>query len=127
VGKDTRGRPTSALSFFSLNYTNYSDYLAGLPVPGIDYVYSPSDTFTLVLGFPFNSLEWKPVEKLTIQLTYLPVRTVKARLTYELFRPLRIYAGFDWDHDSYLRAEPTVMSEAISSSTTRSASRAAYG
>jgi hypothetical protein len=101
------------LSFFSLNYTNYSDYLAGLPVPGIDYVYSPSDTFTLVLGFPFNSLEWKPVEKLTIQPTYLPVRTVKARLTYELFRPLRIYAGFDWDHDSYLRADRHVRSHQL--------------
>ena len=62
---------------FTLNYSNYSEYLRGVPVPGIDYIYSPSDRFTLVLGFPFNSLEWRPVEQLTVQLTYLPVRTVK--------------------------------------------------
>ena len=61
---------------FTLNYTNYSDFLGGLPIPGIDYVYSPSDRFTLVVGFPFNSMEWRPTDRLTVQLTYLPVRTV---------------------------------------------------
>jgi len=89
---------------FTLNYTNYSDFLGGLPIPGIDYVYSPSDRFTLVVGFPFNSMEWRPTDRLTVQLTYLPVRTVRARVTYQLFQPLRVYAGFDWDNDWYLRA-----------------------
>jgi hypothetical protein len=89
---------------FTVNYTNYSDFLGGVPIPGIDYVYSPSDRFTLVLGFPSNSMEWRPTEKLTVQLTYLPVRAVRARLTYQLARPLRVYAGFDWDSDWYLRA-----------------------
>lgn len=90
--------------FFTLNYTNYSEYLSGVPVPGIGYVYSPSERFTLVVGFPFTSVEWKPFEKLTLQATYVPVRTVKAKVTYEVFRPLRVYAGFDWDDDWYLRA-----------------------
>jgi hypothetical protein len=29
---------------------------------------------------------------------------VKAKLTHEVFRPLRVYAGFDWNDDWYLRA-----------------------
>ncbi len=91
--------------FFTLNYSNNSEYFSGMPVPGIDYVYSPSDRFTLVVGFPFTSVEWKPIERLTLQATYIPVRTVKAKVTYEMFRPLRVYAGFDWDHDWYLRAD----------------------
>jgi hypothetical protein len=91
--------------FFTLNYSNYSDYLGGLPIPGIDYVYSPSERFTLVIGFPFTSVEWKPFDKLTLQATYIPVRTVKAKVTYEVFQPLRVYAGFDWDNDWYLRAD----------------------
>jgi hypothetical protein len=90
--------------FFTLNYSNYSEYFTGLPVPGIDYLYAPSDRLTLVIGFPFTSLEWRPFEKLTVQVNYQPVRTVKAKLTYEVFRPLRVYAGFDWDDDWYLRA-----------------------
>jgi len=91
--------------FFTLNYSNYSEYFSGTPVPGIDYVYSPSERFTLVVGFPFTSVEWKPFERLTLQATYVPVRTVKAKATYEVFRPLRVYASFDWDDDWYLRAD----------------------
>ena len=89
---------------FTLNYSNYSEYFAGLPVPGIDFLYSPNDNFTLVFGFPFTSLQWKPFEKLTVQINYVPVRTVIAKVTYEIFQPLRVWAGFDWDDDWYLRA-----------------------
>jgi hypothetical protein len=92
---------------FTLNYSNYSEYFAGLPVPGIDFLYSPNDNFTLVFGFPFTSLEWKPFEKLTVQINYVPVRTVIAKVTYEIFQPLRVWAGFDWDDDWYLRANRT--------------------
>ncbi len=92
---------------FTLNYTNFSEYFSGFPVPGIDFLYSPNDDFTLVFGFPFTYLEWKPFEKLTLQMSYTPVRTVKAKVTYEVFRPLRVYAGFDWDDDWYLRANRT--------------------
>ena len=30
---------------------------------------------------------------------------MKAKVTYEVLRPLRVYAGFDWDNDWYLRAD----------------------
>ena len=92
---------------FTLNYTNYSEYFSGFPVPGIDFLYSPNDNFTLVFGFPFTSLEWKPFEKLTLQINYVPVRTVIAKVTYEVFQPLRVWVGFDWDDDWYLRANRT--------------------
>ena len=92
---------------FMLNYSNYSEYFAGLPVPGIDFLYSPNDNFTLIFGFPFTSLQWKPFEKLTVQVNYIPVRTVIAKVTYEIFQPLRVWAGFDWDDDWYLRANRT--------------------
>jgi hypothetical protein len=46
----------------------------------------------------------RPFERLTINLHYVAVRTVGARLIYEIFRPLRFLAGFDWDNDSYFRA-----------------------
>jgi hypothetical protein len=90
---------------FMLNYSNVSEFLGGIPVPGIAYVYSPSERFTAVLGLPFAMLEAKPVDKLELQLVYTALRRVRARATYALFRPLRVYAGFDWDHDVYLRAD----------------------
>jgi hypothetical protein len=91
--------------FFTLNYTNYSEVLGGIPVPGVSYVYSPSDRFTAIIGFPFASLQASPAEKLTFELSYLPLRTVRVRANYQLFRPLRLYAGFDWDNEFHLLAD----------------------
>ena len=88
----------------SLNYTNFGEYLGNAPFPGLAYIWSPSDKLTTVIGVPFSSIQARPTERLTINLHYVPVRTVAARLIYEIFRPLRFLAGFDWDNDSYFRA-----------------------
>lgn len=88
----------------SLNYTNFGEFLGNVPFPGLAYIYSPSEQFTAVLGVPFSSIRARPFERLTINLHYVPVRTVAARLIFEIFRPLRFLAGFDWDNDAYFRA-----------------------
>ena len=36
---------------------------------------------------------------------YVAVRTVDVRLTYQLFRPVRLWIGFDWTNDRFLLAE----------------------
>jgi hypothetical protein len=90
--------------FFLLNYTNVSDVLSGIPLPGLAYMYSPSDQFTAVIGVPFSSVQARPTEDLTLELTYILIRDVRARATYRVFAPLRVWVGFDWDHDLYLRA-----------------------
>jgi hypothetical protein len=91
--------------FFTVNYTNYSEVLGGIPVPGVAYVYSPSDRFTAIVGFPFTSVDVRPLQKLSFQLSYVPLRTVRVRANYQLLRPLRLYAGFDWDNEFHLRAD----------------------
>src|SRR6266545_2646573 len=53
---------------------------------------------------PFSSIEFKPFETLTLEAQYFPLRNVRARATWQIFQPLRAYAGFDWDHDKYYRA-----------------------
>ncbi len=89
----------------TLIYASDSEFLGGLPIPGLAYLYSPSDRFTAVIGFPFSSVQYRPLDKLTLEAQYLPVRRVRARATYALFRPLRLYVGFDWDSDHWLRAD----------------------
>ena len=92
--------------FFTLNYANHGGegYFENIPLPGIAYMYSPSDRFTAVIGAPFSSIQAELIDKLTAQIVYTPVRSIRARLIWNPFRPLRIWAGFDWDHDFYLRA-----------------------
>lgn len=90
--------------FFTLNYSNHQDLFAGLPVPGLAYVYVPSERLQAIVGVPFTSVRFSPLEKTTLELTYAPIRRVRARATYQVFQPLRVYAGFDWDSEFHLRA-----------------------
>jgi hypothetical protein len=51
------------------------------------------------------SLRYQPVEALTLTASYIAVRTVDVRVTYQLFRPVRLWVGFDWTNDRFLRAD----------------------
>ena len=44
------------------------------------------------------------METLTLSASYIAVRTVDVRLTYQVFRPIRVWVGFDWTNERYLRA-----------------------
>ena len=93
---------------FTLIYSSDVEVIKGLrhvPIPGIAYLWQPSDQFRAVIGFPFTSVEYKPTDKLTMDVTYFPVRTVHARATYAVFRPFRVFVGFDADHDAYYRVD----------------------
>jgi len=91
---------------FSVIYATderFLSWLGAIPIPGIAYQWVPSDRFQLIIGIPFSSVQYRPLEKLTLEAQYFPVRRVRARATYEVFRPLRVFAGFDWDSEHYAR------------------------
>jgi len=87
---------------FSLIYASDQDLFdVNIPFPGIAYLYHPSKRFNAVIGVPVSAVEYKPVEKLTLEAQYFPLRHVRSRITYEMFRPLRFFGGFDWDNERY--------------------------
>lgn len=92
---------------YSLTYASDVEIfdVRNVPIPGIAYFWAPSETFRAVIGFPFTSVEYKPLERLTLEASYFPVRTVRARATYVIFRPLRVFVAFDADHDTYYLAD----------------------
>jgi hypothetical protein len=92
---------------YSLIYVSDAEIfnMRHIPIPGIAYFYSPSDAFKAVIGFPFTSVEYKPFQSVTLEASYFPVRTVRARATWAIFRPLRVFVGFDADHDRYYLAD----------------------
>ena len=89
---------------FFLNYGSNREFLPHVPIPGVGYHYQPSDRFSAVITTGFVSLRYQPVEPLTLTATYTAVRTVDVRATYQIFRPVRIWAGFDWTNDRFLLA-----------------------
>ncbi|HMF14008.1 MAG TPA: hypothetical protein VKE94_16940, partial [Gemmataceae bacterium] len=74
------------------------------PVPGVAYLWQPSPDFRAFIGLPF-SLWWRPIEDLTLDLSYMLVRTVHARATYRVCPAARVYAAFDWSNESYFLAD----------------------
>ncbi len=90
---------------FLLSYSNNRETLNNVPLPGLAYWYQPSEELRLLLGFPFASLEARPWRDLTVQLSWVLIRTVHARATYRLLDPLSLYTGFDWRNERYLRVD----------------------
>lgn len=88
-----------------LNYSNAAELLEGLPVPGLAYLYQPSERLRAVIGLPVAAIEVRPLEPLSLEASYQALRTVRARATYRIFRPLRVWAGFDWDNEFHLLAD----------------------
>jgi hypothetical protein len=90
---------------FFLNYGSNREFLPGIPIPGFGYLYRPSDQFSAVVTTGVLSLEYRPIETLTLTASYIAVRTVDVRLTYQVFRPIRLWVGFDWTNERYLLAD----------------------
>jgi len=56
---------------------------------------------------PFIFLEYKPVEYLSFDLGYFPVRSVHAGISWHFRDSVTLRAAFAWDKDSYFRADRT--------------------
>ena len=48
------------------------------PIPGVAYVWQPADNFRMNIGVPFMVM-YRPVDDLTLDFSYMLVRTVHAR------------------------------------------------
>jgi hypothetical protein len=70
------------------------------PVPGVAYIWQPSDRFRMNIGLPFQ-VWYRPLDDLTFDFSYMLLRTVHARATYRCCAPVRAYVGFDWSNESY--------------------------
>jgi len=90
---------------FFLYFATNREFLNYVPLPGAGYWWEPSDKFRAVVGIPFASLAYKPIEKLSLDLGYFPVRNIHAKGTYKITRFLNVFGGFDWRNQRYFRAD----------------------
>jgi len=92
---------------FFLNYASNREFWPHIPIPGVGYSYQPSDQLSAIVTTGLVSLTYSPVPPLTLSATYITVRTVDLRLTYQVARPVRLWVGFDWTNERYLLAGRT--------------------
>lgn len=87
---------------FTLSYSANSEL--PFPIPGVAYLWQPSDNFRMNIGLPF-ALMWRPVDDLTLDFSYMLLRTIHARAAYRVCPPFRVYVGFDWANEAYFLAD----------------------
>jgi hypothetical protein len=86
---------------FTLSYSTNSEL--PIPLPGVAYVWQPSENFRMNVGLPFQLLV-RPCDDLTLDFSYMLLQTVHARATYRAWGPVRVYGGFDWSNENYFLA-----------------------
>lgn len=87
---------------FSLMYAPTSELR--FPIPGVAYSYAPSDDFHMNIGLPF-SIMYRPLERLTLEASYMPIHTIHAKAKYKIVDWLSAFAAYDWANDSYALAD----------------------
>jgi hypothetical protein len=91
---------------FTLNYSPTAEL--AFPVPGVAYLWQPSDRLHVNVGLPFMVM-WRPLDDVTLDVSYMLIRTVHARATYRICRAASVYVGYDWNNESwYLVDRPDV-------------------
>lgn len=93
--------PRDAWSF-SLFYSPTSQL--PFPIPGVAYVWRPSDQFTANIGIPF-SLRYQPTETFTFTASYLPLTNVALRASQSLGTYWNLYTSYQVVNETYWLAE----------------------
>ena len=97
----TVGRDAWILGF---SYIPTSD--APYPLPIVGYYWEPNEDFSVNLGAPFF-LKWRFTDRATLDLVYVPIRTVSARMTWQpiRFENVRAYGAFNWSNEAVFLAD----------------------
>lgn len=74
-----------------------------IPVPGIAYEYV-TDRLNAVLGFPFVTIDYRPVREWQFEFNYAALTDVLARTSYHLTDRARLFADFEWTNQAWFRA-----------------------
>jgi hypothetical protein len=89
--------PRDAWSF-SLFYSPTSQL--PFPIPGVAYVWRPSEQFTANIGIPF-SLRYQPTETFTFTASYLPLTNVALRASQRLGTYWNLYSSYQIVNETY--------------------------
>lgn len=88
----------------SLHWSNNREFANTIPLPGVAYLWRPSDEFRLLVGFPFIAIEAKPADDVTVRLTWAAIRTIHFSTVWKAFGAVQFLVGFDWSGQRYLLA-----------------------
>ena len=87
---------------FTLSYSSNGEL--PIPIPGVAYIWQPSDQFRMNVGLPFEIM-YRPYDDLTFDVSYMLLTSIHARATYRVLPMLRVYGGYDYNNETWLPAD----------------------
>lgn len=87
---------------FSLFYSPTSQL--PFPVPGVSYVWRPSEQLEMKIGVPF-SVQYRPTETLTLSATYTPLTNIRAMARQKLAEKWELFGGYEIVNDTYFLSQ----------------------
>ncbi|MDX1944924.1 MAG: DUF6268 family outer membrane beta-barrel protein [Pirellulaceae bacterium] len=70
------------------------------PIPMLAYAWNPSEQLRVNIGLPF-SVAWQMSDDLLLNLSYMPLNNINARLTWSIAPSLQVYGGYEFLNESY--------------------------
>lgn len=84
-----------------LDYDGNRTFMPDVPIPGLIFRRKVSDTLLLAAGFPVSSIEWKPIDYLTLELVYTVVDRLDVRADYEFIDGWSVFGLFERRRDAF--------------------------
>jgi hypothetical protein len=89
--------------FFVVSTTN-GQVGHNIPIPGVAYEYN-SDRLHAVIGLPFLTVDYWATDVVQLELIYAAITDVLVRGSYHLTQHARVFVGYEWFNQAWLRAD----------------------
>lgn len=86
---------------FVVDYDGHRTYAPDIPLPGFGYSHRFDPKLQMVLGVPYSSVSWTPIDRLDIEAEYAILSDIRVNIGYEFLRHLTAYGLFDYSRDAY--------------------------
>lgn len=90
---------------FGLDYNGNRGIFPDIPFPFVAYSRTENENLSYVIGFPFSSVKWMPVDRLTIRASLSPASVINAgfyaNIDYEFIDTLHVYGEYDTRFEAF--------------------------
>jgi len=80
---------------FALDYDGNRTILPDVPLPGIAYTKRVARDFFFVVGVPVTSVEWRPDDRLRVEVVYTLPDTFDASVGYKVAEGVTVFGNFE--------------------------------
>jgi hypothetical protein len=84
-----------------IDYNGNRTFAPDIPLPGFAYIAQLSPELELTLGLPITAINWQPLERVRVQVSYETIDSVEARVGYEFIKGLEAYGSMGRRSDAF--------------------------